>query len=81
MRLIVQEMIDWHAPGEDVTDVYDVETAARLVADGYLRDGEAPAGDIAPELVVAPEAPATDAEPVIVAEAPQEGGDNADSSD
>ena len=74
MRLIAQEMIDWYPPGTDVTDVYDVETAARLVAEGYLSD-VAPAGDVAPE------APATDAEPVIVAEAPQEGGDNADSGD
>ena len=83
MKLIAQEMIDWYPPGTDVTDVYDVETAARLVAEGYLSD-VAPAGDVAPEApepVVTPEAPAADAEPEIVAEAPQEGGDNADSSD
>lgn len=81
MRLIVQETIDWYPPGTDVTDVYDVETAARLVADGYLRDGEAPVTVTLPEPVGVPDLPEADAEPVIVAEAPQEGDGNADSSD
>ena len=30
--------IDRHQPGADVTGMYDAETAARLVEDGYLEE-------------------------------------------
>lgn len=43
MKLIVTDLgpIDRHKPGEDVTGLYDDETAARLIDEGYLVDADA----------------------------------------
>lgn len=43
MRLIVTDQgpIDRRQPGEDVTELYDDETAARLIKEGWIMDADA----------------------------------------
>ena len=49
MRYIVTDLgpIDRHPPGTDVTELYDAATLARLVAEGYVEDADAPKGKVA----------------------------------
>lgn len=45
VTVIVVMTIDRHPPGEDVTGVYDAQTEARLIDEGYLEIVEPGAED------------------------------------